>query len=313
MFDVVIIGSGVIGMYSAYLAAEKDLSFIVLEATDEIGGQLVKLYPEKYIYDIGGHPSIKAYEYVDKLKEQLNRVEVSTSSFRMNTKVDDIIKNNEGFTIKLENGSDIETKFILITVGPGELIPRELGIKNEFMLDNIEYSVTIKEDYNNKDVVIFGGGDSALDWADSLLDNAKSVTLVHRRHEFRGKDKMAQEIEKKGVNLFLNYAYKDSVIIDDIIKSITLMENDTKQEVILNTDCVLVFFGLQQNKVTFNSVDLEVSGNKFVIDSSSKTNIKGIYAAGDSVIYDGKVNSITCGNGEAFKAITAIKKYYKEK
>ncbi len=313
MFDVVIIGAGVVGMYSAYLSAEKDLSFLVLEATDEVGGQLVKLYPEKNIYDIAGYPSIKAYEYVDKLKEQLNRVEVSGSSFRMDSKVVDIVKADNSFIVKLENGTNVESKFVLITVGPGELIPRELGIPNEFMIDNIDYSVTNKDDYTNKDVIIFGGGDSALDWADSLLDNAKSVTLVHRRHEFRGKDKMVQEIEKKGVRLLLNYVYKDSEVTNDLIKSITIVENDTLEEITINTDNVLVFYGLQQNKVSFAGVELETKGNKFLVNTASKSNIDGIYIAGDAATYDGKVNGIMCGNGEAFVAISAIKKHYKEK
>ncbi len=313
MLDVVIIGAGVVGMYSAYLAAEKDLSFVVLEATEEVGGQLTKLYPEKNIYDIAGYPSIRAYEYIDRLKEQLDRVEVSSSFFRMGSKVTDIISKLDSFIVKLENGTTIETKFVLITIGPGELIPRELGINNEFMIDNIEYSVTSKDDYTNKDVLIFGGGDSALDWADSLLDNAKSVTLVHRRHEFRGKDKMAQEIEKKGVRLLLNYVYKDSEVSNDEINSITIEENDTLEEITINTDAVLVFYGLQQNKVSFEGVDLETKSNKFLVNTASKTNIDGIYAAGDAVTYDGKVNGIMCGNGEAFKAITAIKKHYKEK
>ncbi len=313
MFDVVIIGAGVVGMYSAYLAAEKDLSFIVLESTDEVGGQLSKLYPEKNIYDVVGYPEITASELVDKLKEQLNRVEVSSSSFRLNSKVIDISKDNEVFKLKLENGNFLETRFVLITVGPGELIPRELGINNESAIYNIEYSVTNKKDYNGKNVVIFGGGDSALDWADSLLDNAKSVTLVHRRHEFRGKDKMARDIEEKGVRLLLNYSYKDSRIIDDKITSLTLLENTTNEEISVGTDYILVFFGLIQNKVSFPSSTLETKANKFIVDNSSRTNIPGIYAAGDAVTYEGKVNGIMCGSGEAFKAITAIKKHYKEK
>lgn len=313
MLDLVIVGAGVVGMYSAYLAAEKDLNFTVLEATDDIGGQLVKLYPGKNIYDIPGHTEIKASKYVDSLKEQLSRLEISNSYFRINSKIIDIAKIDDYFSLTLENGDTIESKFVLLTVGPGELIPRELGIKNEFMIDNIDYSVLSKDDYTDKDVVIFGGGDSALDWADALLENAKSVTLVHRRHEFRGKDKLAQKIEKHGVKLLLNYVYKYSIVEDDMIKSITIVENDTHEEVTITVDSLLVFFGLLQNKVSFDSIELDTKGNKFITNTASKTSIDGLYAAGDSCTYDGKVNSITCGNGEAFKAITDIKKYYKEK
>ncbi len=313
MKDLVIIGAGPVGLYSAYLAGEKELNFKIIEASDEVGGQLTKLYPEKKIYDIPGISEITASEYIYGLKKQINRIDISEENFIFNTKLTDIKKIDNHFELIFSNSEVITTRFVLLTSGTGELKPRELGLQKENALLNVKYSVKSKDYYTNKDVVIFGGGDSALDWANTLVENAKSVTLVHRRHEFRGKEQMVSTIIDKGVKLYRNYQYTNAEIINNTVKSITITENETSLTSSIKTDELLVFFGLLPSKVSFESIDIETKNSKIMVNQLSLSNQAGIYAAGDCVTYEGKVNSITCGNGEAFKAITAIKRHYKEK
>jgi thioredoxin reductase (NADPH) len=304
--DALIIGAGPTGLFTAHQLRLIGLSCEVVDNLDKIGGQCIELYPDKPIYDIPAVPECTGEELTNNLINQLKPFDIK---FHLNERVDEIKKENESWFVKTNNGTSFNTPNVIIAGGVGSFEPRKFTPKEceKFEGKSIFYSIKDKNVFKNKIVSIFGGGDSALDWAVELSNNSK-VNLIHRRDEFRGAQSTLDkvyELEKAGkIKLFTKYQLK-SVKGNDQIDSIDI-EHDNKETQNLKSDYVLGFFGLIMQLgpianwgLSLNKKTIEVDTEKF------ETNQKGIYAVGDICTYPGKLKLILSGFHEGALAARA--------
>ena len=242
--DVIIIGAGPVGLFAVHQLGIKGLKAVVIDNLDKLGGQCIELYPEKPIYDIPAVPECTGKELTDKLLEQIKPFKtnsISTKGLKKSKKD----KNN--WQVKTSNKSEFQAPNIIIAGGVGSFEPRKLSVKEaeKFEGKSIFYSVKNKEQFKNKNIVIFGGGDSALDWALELSKFSK-ITLVHRRNEFRGAPHTLSELrklEKEGKLSIKTSCQLDNIEGDNEITSITVKYDDGKKEKI-PANIILSFFGL---------------------------------------------------------------------
>ncbi|MFV0289129.1 MAG: NAD(P)/FAD-dependent oxidoreductase [Mycoplasmatales bacterium] len=308
--DIVIIGAGPVGLFAGFYAGMRGLKVLIVDTLPTPGGQLSALYPEKYIYDIAGFDRIKAQDLVDNLLKQLKRFE-TTTTFALNTSVENIIKKEDNtFEIQTSNNV-ICTKSIIIASGNGIFSPRKLGLKNEENCQNIHYSVNNIKQFTNKDVAIFGGGDSAVDWALMLEKIANKVYLIHRREEFRAHQHSVTNLKNSTINILTPFVpteliyNKDTEIADSvIIKRVKTDNLDT-----LKIDDIICNYGFLSNLGPIKNWNLELEKNKILVDYTQKTNIDGVFAIGDICTYPGKAVLIATGFGEAPIAINSAFSY----
>ncbi len=304
--DITIIGGGPVGMFTAFYAGMRQASVKIIESLPQLGGQLSALYPEKYIYDIAGFPKVRAQELIDNLQAQMNQFE-NKPELCLGQSVQQIEKVNGVFTIHTETGIHL-SKSIIITAGNGAFQPRKLPIKVPQHLEdiNVHYFINDLKKFSNKKVVIFGGGDSAVDWALMLEPIAEKVTLVHRRDKFRAHEHSVALLEKSKVEILTPYV---PVCLEgqDTLDKVILKEakGDSTKEI--EADDVIVNYGFVSSLGPIKGWDLNIEGNSIVVDSKQETNIEGIYAAGDICTYDGKIKLIATGFGEAATAVSNAK------
>ncbi|MCR5332806.1 MAG: NAD(P)/FAD-dependent oxidoreductase [Bacilli bacterium] len=284
----IIIGGGPIGLY---LASKLD-NYLLLEASNELGGQITHLYPEKEIVDIKGIDSIKAKDYISLLISKIDLKNV-----HLNEKVIGI-ENNKVITSKGEYFADN----IFIVTGLGFSSPRKLGIENEEKCKNILYSLADFKFLKDKKVAIFGGGDSALDWAKEISALSDNVSLIHRRTEFRGNPDTIKGC--KNLKLYLPYVPYSLKYEGDICKSITIKKvSEALEEFIeLDVDFVLVNYGqiAEQNNFPFEKEGAFLKVNeKFEVAPH-------VYALGDGSTYENKKRRIAPGNEEVDKLLKLI-------
>ena len=304
--DALIIGAGPTGLFTAHQLRLIGLSCEVVDNLDKIGGQCIELYPDKPIYDIPAVPECTGEELTNNLINQLKPFEIK---FHLNERVDEIKKENESWFVKTNNGTSFNTPNVIIAGGVGSFEPRKFTPKEceKFEGKSIFYSIKDKNVFKNKIVSIFGGGDSALDWAVELSNNSK-VNLIHRRDEFRGAQSTLDkvyELEKAGkIKLFTKYQLK-SVKGNDQIDSIDI-EHENKEIQNLKSDYVLGFFGLIMQLGPIANWGLNLNKKTIEVDTEKfETNQKGIYAVGDICTYPGKLKLILSGFHEGALAARA--------
>ena len=304
--DALIIGAGPTGLFTAHQLRLIGLSCEVVDNLDKIGGQCIELYPDKPIYDIPAVPECTGEELTNNLINQLKPFDIK---FHLNERVDEIKKENESWFVKTNNGTSFNTPNVIIAGGVGSFEPRKFTQKEceKFEGKSIFYSIKDKNVFKNKIVSIFGGGDSALDWAVELSNNSK-VNLIHRRDEFRGAQSTLDkvyELEKAGkIKLFTKYQLK-SVKGNDQIDSIDI-EHDNKEIQNLKSDYVLGFFGLIMQLGPIANWGLNLNKKTIEVDTEKfETNQKGIYAVGDICTYPGKLKLILSGFHEGALAARA--------
>ena len=304
--DALIIGAGPTGLFTAHQLRLIGLSCEVVDNLDKIGGQCIELYPDKPIYDIPAVPECTGEELTNNLINQLKPFDIK---FHLNERVDEIKKENETWFVKTNNGTSFNTPNVIIAGGVGSFEPRKFTPKEceKFEGKSIFYSIKDKNVFKNKIVSIFGGGDSALDWAVELSSNSK-VNLIHRRDEFRGAQSTLDkvyELEKAGkIKLFTKYQLK-SVKGNDQIDSIDI-EHENKEIQNLKSDYVLGFFGLIMQLGPIANWGLNLNKKTIEVDTEKfETNQKGIYAVGDICTYPGKLKLILSGFHEGALAARA--------
>ncbi|AUB31220.1 NAD(P)/FAD-dependent oxidoreductase [Spiroplasma floricola] len=316
--DILIIGCGSAGMYAWKMAADLKLTGDVVEAKDTYGGQVTTYYPEKYIYNFPAIPKIQGQEAMDAMFKSIKK-ENDDINLTYNTYVLEIktIKPEEEkhinwFEVKFSNKEVKQYKRILFTDGMGVFKPIQLVDK---LYDNIFYSITNMQEFKNQNVTIFGGGDSSLDWANELTSIAKSVTIVHRRNEFRAKPASIEEAKKNHVRFLTPYNFKEiSEDDNDIVKKIKIIEIDSNQEVELEVDSIIVQFGSTIEKEKFENLDLKINKlNRFEVDQTMQTSVQGIYASGDCCIYETKIRNLISGVYESMQAVVNIEKIIKDR
>ena len=298
--DVVIVGAGPVGLFAVHQLGINGLKSEVIDNLDKAGGQCIELYPDKPIYDIPGIPVCTGEELTKNLIKQ---IEPFKTNFHLNERVQEISNENNNWVIKTSKNKVFISPNIVIAGGVGSFEPRKLSLKDAEKHEgkNIFYSVNDKNKFKDKKVSIFGGGDSALDWA-LELSKISRVTLIHRRDEFRGASHTVQEIKKlsKAGKLVLKTKYQlSSIEGDKNIKSITIKQEEGKTEKI-ETDCILGFFGLIMKLGPIAEWGLNMDKKTIQVNTENfETNKKGIFAIGDICTYPGKLKLILSGFHEA--------------
>lgn len=301
MDDIIIVGAGPIGLYGASLAALHLLKGRVIEGSTNVGGQLSSLYPEKAIVDLPGFASISAQGFIDKLMKQYED-NANKLPLHLNETVLTFEKKDSYYLVTTSKGT-YETKCILLTTGMGSFSPRKTGLANEDNKNNIIYSITSSSLYKGKDMVILGGGDSAVDWAIALKEVAASVTIVHRREEFRAQSSSVEKMERLGVNVLKNQVVISLNGEGDNLNSITIKSNADGKEQTIPLDFLFVNYGQVTTKDSF---EVEKLNNLIVTKENYQTSLENVFACGNIITYPGKVKNITCGLGEVVVAITKI-------
>ncbi|NLN25060.1 MAG: NAD(P)/FAD-dependent oxidoreductase [Bacteroidetes bacterium] len=300
--DILIIGAGPTGLFAVFEAGLLKLKCHLIDALPQPGGQLAELYPKKPIYDIPGFPEILAGDLVDNLMKQ---IEPFQPGFTLGERAETIDKLEDGtFIVTTDKGTKHHAKVIAIAGGLGSFEPRKPPISNLAYYEDkgVVYMVKDPEIYRDKKVVISGGGDSALDWTIYLADIAKSVTLVHRRNEFRGAldsvDKV-QELKNAGKVELITPAEVVALAGDEKLEAVTIQRGSEIIE--RHCDYFIPLFGLAPKLGPIADWGLEIEKNAIKVDNTLdyQTNIPGIYAIGDINTYPGKLKLILCGFHEA--------------
>ena len=304
--DALIIGAGPTGLFTAHQLKLIGLDCIIVDNLDKIGGQCIELYPDKPIYDIPAIPECTGEELTNNLINQLKPFNIK---FHLSERVDEVKKNNSNWEVKTNKGTKFSTPNVIIAGGVGSFEPRKFSPKEceKFENKSILYSVKDKTIFKGKTVSIFGGGDSALDWAIELSKNS-NVNLIHRRDEFRGAqhsvDKV-HELNKNGkINLLTKFQLK-MVNGKDKLESIEI-ESEDKEIKKLETNYILGFFGLIMQLGPIAEWGLNIDKKTVAVDTEKfETNQKGIYAVGDICTYPGKLKLILSGFHEGALAARA--------
>lgn len=300
MEDLIIIGAGPVGLYGATLAALHNLKGKIIEASNQVGGQLTSLYPEKNIIDLPGFESVTAQEYINKLESQFlsnpNHLDLL-----LNENVINFSKNENGIEVTTSKGT-YETRCLLITNGMGLFTPRKIGLDNEDEIDNIIYQIDSKDTLKDKDVVILGGGDSAVDWALLLEDIAKSVTIIHRRNDFRAQSGSVEKMESSSIKVLKNKGVL-SACKSNSKCILTIEDNESKIQEEIKGDYIFVQYGQIPSKDNF---PIEKKGGLIITKEAYQTSLENVFACGNIITYPNKVRNITAGLGEVVIAITKI-------
>ena len=299
--DAVIIGAGPVGLFTVFELGILGLNAHVVDNLDKAGGQCIELYPDKPIYDIPGLPVCTGESLTKNLLEQIKPFK---TEFHLNQRVNFIRKQGQNWIVETSDKTAFETPNVIIAGGVGSFEPRKPPIKGieNFENQNLFYSVKNKNNFTNQNICIFGGGDSALDWAVELSKIAKKIFLVHRRDDFRAAqhtvDQMMKVKESGKIELYTGYQPKDFVGKQKIEK--VIIEHTSKGSKELNVDTVLAFFGLKMELGPIVNWGLNLDNKTIVVNTENfETNEKGIFAVGDISSYPGKLKLILCGFHEA--------------
>lgn len=305
LFDITIIGGGPAGMFTAFYAGLRQMSVKIIESLPQLGGQLSALYPEKYIYDVAGFPKIRAQELVDKLTAQM---QMFPQEVCLEQSVQRLEKLADGTFILQTDKETHYTKTVIITAGNGAFQPRKLPIEKagKYEGNNLFYFVDNMSRFSGKRVIVFGGGDSAVDWSLMLEPIAKEVSIVHRRDRFRAHEHSVSWLFASSVNMLTPYVPVD-VRGNDRIEQVVLKHVKTGEERTVDVDAVLVNYGFVASLGCIKDWGLDIKKNAIAVNSKMETNIKGVYAVGDINTYEGKVKLIATGFGEAPIAVSNAK------
>jgi thioredoxin reductase (NADPH) len=301
--DILIIGAGPVGLFTVFEAGLLKLHCHLIDALPQPGGQLSEIYPKKPIYDIPGYPDILAGDLVDNLMKQ---IEPFKPGFTLGDRAETLEKQDDGrWCVTTYRGVKHYAHVIAIAGGLGSFEPRKPPISNiaDFEDKGVEYIIRDPELYRDKNIVIAGGGDSALDWAIYLADVANEITLVHRRTSFRGALDSVEKVMDLATSGRINLVTEAQVVgLNGNGKlSEVIIKHKKEGEVAHSADHFIPLFGLLPKLGPIGDWGLEIEKSAIVVDNSLDyaTNIPGVFAIGDVNVYPGKLKLILCGFHEA--------------
>lgn len=308
VFDITVIGGGPVGLFTAFYGGMRQASVKIIESLPQLGGQLSALYPEKFIYDIAGFPKVRAQELINNLKEQMGKFEQTIALEQAVQKVEKL----EDGTFKLTTNKEVHyTKAIIITAGNGAFQPRRIEIEGaeKYERKNLHYFINDLNQFAGKKVVVFGGGDSAVDWALMLEPIAEKVTIVHRREKFRAHEHSVENLKNSKIDIKTPFIPAKFIETDGQISTAVIRNANGEDTQSIDVEAVIVNYGFVSSLGPIKEWGLNIQKNSIVVNSKMETNIPGIYACGDIVTYDGKVKLIATGFGEAPIAVSQAKLY----
>lgn len=308
--DITIVGGGPTGLFAAFYAGLRGVSARIIDSLPELGGQLMALYPEKYIYDVGGFPQILARDLARNMIEQGLQF---GADVRLEEQVQDLIRDGDGFTLVTDKGR-YPTRTVVVAGGKGAFAPRTLECPgyNELLGKGVTYHVKDPSAYEGKRVLIVGGGDSAVDWALGLKDRVSRLVLIHRREGFRAHaHSMAQlhEAVARGEVELLTHREVREIHGEDRVCGVTIFDNRTDEDEHIEVDAVVALIGFKPDLGPIARWGFELDRNAIKVSPTMATNIPGVFAAGDLVTYEGKLDLIAAGFAEAAIAVSSAVQY----
>jgi len=311
LFDVTILGGGPVGLYAAYYAGFRRLRTKIVESLEALGGQVTALYPEKWIYDVAGFPKVLGRVLVDNLAEQAMQYQPAVC---LGETVGSLVTQPDG-TIQLtsERATHV-TRTLLVTAGIGAFHPKTF--KNP-LIDGFEgrglyYFVRSFQDFKDGRVLIVGGGDSAVDWALGLLGIARSITLIHRRDQFRAHEDSVHKMLTSPIQVKTFYELRRLEGTASVERAV-IYNNKTNVDETIEVDAVIASLGFLSTLGPIQGWGLELDHDSVRVNTRMETNLPGVYGAGDIVTYPGKVKLIATGFGEAATAINNAAAYINPK
>ncbi len=315
ILDLTIIGGGPTGIFAAFQCGMNNISCRIIESMPQLGGQLSALYPEKHIYDVAGFPEVPAAGLVDSLWQQTGRygpeviLSETVASYRK--------LENGDFEVMTASGRSFVSRALLLAAGLGAFSPRklpQLGDISPLEDRSVFYAVKNVADFRDKNVVIVGGGDSALDWTVGLMGVARKVTLVHRMHEFQGHGKTAREVDEAkdsgAIDVHLSTEVSAIDRNGETLEAVHLKRRDGSTSRV-EADRLLLLIGFKSNLGPLAEWGLELVDNAVLVDGHMKTSVDGLYAAGDIASYPGKLKIIQTGLSDAAMAVRHSLTYIK--
>ena len=295
--DLLVIGAGPTGLFSAYYAGFRGLRVAVVDSLPELGGQITAMYPEKAILDVAGFPTVKGRDLVTGLVEQAGTAD---PTYLLGKTASSLVSGPDAVTVGLDDGTEVVAKAILITAGIGKFSPRPLPAADGWEGRGVEFFVPSFDPYTGKDVVIVGGGDSAFDWAMHLEPVAKSVTLVHRREAFRAHARTVEQVRSSSVEI-VTRAEVTALHGNGTVESVEITVDG--EATTRPAQAVVAALGFVADLGAMKDWGLTLEKRHVVVDSAMRTNLHRVFAAGDITEYPGKVRLIAVGFGEAATAV----------
>ncbi|WP_433191861.1 NAD(P)/FAD-dependent oxidoreductase [Nocardia sp. CA-107356] len=301
--DLLITGAGPAGLFACYYAGLRGLSVTLVDSLPHLGGQTAALYPEKYIYDVAGFPAIRGRELIDRLVAQATTADTTILLNQEATTLED--QPDGSLIMTTATDTRIRACAVLVTAGIGRFTPRPLPALDGFTGHGVEYVVGSPEQYTNDHVIVVGGGDSAVDWANSLVSHARSVTVVHRRNRFRAHQSALAQLSATPARMIINSEIAQ-VHGNGSLRAVTVRDcvNDTTEQ--LDATILIPALGHIAALGPLTEWGLRMTDKQIEVDTTMATSRSRVFAAGDITTYPGKVQLIAVGFGEAATAVNNI-------
>lgn len=309
VYDIIIIGAGPAGLFGAFYAGMRHMSTLIIDSLPEMGGQLVTLYPEKYVYDVPGFPKILAKDLAQNLIEQAMQYDPAV---RLEEQVVGLhyVDGEKPIIEVMTTCCTYRGRSVLVAAGVGAFAPNKLKVDGleTFEGKGVYYFVKDKNIFKDKRLLVVGGGDSAVDWALSMQEIASKVTLIHRREGFRAHESSIQQLFKSPVEVKLFHELH-AVHGNEYVERATIINNQTQETDELDVDAILLTLGFKADLGPIKEWGLNIEKRSIVVDENFATNIPGVYAAGDIAGTPVKLDLIAIGFGQAVIAVNHAKTY----
>jgi ferredoxin/flavodoxin---NADP+ reductase len=306
--DVAIIGAGPTGLFAAFYAGLRQMSIKLIDSLEILGGQLATLYPEKFIYDVAGFPKVLAKDLAHSLAEQALQYQPAVCLGEQ-VQTLDFDEASRVYTLRTSRGSHA-ARSIIISAGVGAFQPKTLPLPNakQFEGSGLHYFVKQVNAFQGRKVLIVGGGDSAVDWANMLAPVAGQLTLIHRRDQFRAHEDSVRRMRQTSATIRTFHELK-ALDGNGKLEAAVIYDNRTSAEERLPVDDVLVNIGFSNTLGPIREWGVEIEGSQVKVDSMMQTSRPGVFAAGDICTFPGKLKLIATGFGEACVAVNYAKHY----
>lgn len=311
VFDVTILGGGPTGLFAAFYSGLRNASCKIVDSMPALGGRLTAVYPEKYIYDVAGFPKVLAKDLVDNLITQAMAYQPTLALEEI---AQTLHRRDDGIWELTTNTNKHLTRTIIIAAGVGSYSPKKHTAEGAELFENkgIAYAVVNKNFYSGRRVVVVGGGDSALDWANEMVAIAAEVTLIHRSDRFRAHDDSVEKLKKTNAKILTNTEIT-GFEGDTQLRRIHIQNIETQEQDTFEVDDAIIMFGFNSSLGKIREWGLELQGEGIKVNECMETNIPGVYAAGDIAEYRGKLKLIATGFSEAAIAVNFAKTFINPK